>query len=96
MSRSSFAVKFKARVGTSAMDYLTRWRMLLAGDRLVSAGDPISLIAPSLGYESESAFGSAFKRVMGCSPRRYTRGDAPRFTTRPDGALTRNGSPAHP
>jgi AraC-like DNA-binding protein len=74
MSRSSFAVKFKATVGASAMDYLTRWRMLLAGDRLATSRDPISVIAPALGYESESAFSTAFKRVMACSPRRYARG----------------------
>jgi AraC-like DNA-binding protein len=74
MSRSSFALKFKAMVGTSPMDYLTRWRMLLAGDRLANARDPISAIALSLGYESESAFSTAFKRVMGCSPRQYSRG----------------------
>jgi AraC-like DNA-binding protein len=74
MSRSSFAVKFKATVGSSAMDYLTRWRMLLAGDRLASSRDPISVIAPALGYESESAFSTAFKRVMACSPRHYARG----------------------
>jgi AraC-like DNA-binding protein len=73
MSRSIFALRFKETVGTSAMEYLTRWRMLLAGDRLVSTGDPISVIAPSLGYESESAFSTAFKRVMGCSPRQYAR-----------------------
>ena len=73
MSRSSFALKFKATVGSSPMDYLTRWRMLLAGDRLASGHDPISVIAPSLGYESESAFSTAFKRVMGCSPRQYGR-----------------------
>jgi AraC-like DNA-binding protein len=73
MSRSSFAVKFKATVGASAMDYLTRWRMLLAGDRLATSRDPISVIAPSLGYESESAFSAAFRRVMACSPRRYAR-----------------------
>jgi AraC-like DNA-binding protein len=48
--------------------------MLLAGDRLASSGDPMSVIALSLGYESESAFGKAFKRVMGCSPRQYGRG----------------------
>jgi hypothetical protein len=28
----------------------------------------------SLGYELESAFSTAFKRVMGCSPRQYSRG----------------------
>ena len=55
------------------MDYLTRWRMLLAGDRLANGAEPLSAIALSLGYESESAFSTAFKRVMGCSPRRYAR-----------------------
>ena len=34
MSRSIFALQFKETVGTSPMEYLTRWRMLLAGDRL--------------------------------------------------------------
>jgi AraC-like DNA-binding protein len=71
MSRSTFALKFKERVGASPMDYLTRWRMLLAGDKLSNSNDPISVIARSLGYESESAFSTAFKRVMGCSPRQH-------------------------
>jgi AraC-like DNA-binding protein len=74
MSRSTFAFKFKETVGASPMEYLTRWRMLLAGDRLTNSGDPVSVIALSLGYESESAFSTAFKRVMGCSPRQYGRG----------------------
>ncbi|MET3897898.1 AraC-like DNA-binding protein [Devosia sp. UYZn731] len=73
MSRSSFALKFKQTVGTSPLDYLTRWRMLLAGDRLTHSGDPTAVIALSLGYESESAFSTAFKRVMGASPRHYGR-----------------------
>jgi AraC-like DNA-binding protein len=73
MSRSSFALKFKATVGVSPMDYLTRWRMLLAADRLTNSSDPTSVIAFSLGYESDSAFSTAFKRVMGCSPRQYGR-----------------------
>lgn len=77
MSRSTFALKFKATVGASPMDYLTRWRMLLAGDRLAGSSDPVSAIALSLGYESESAFSTAFKRVMGCSPRQHGRGRAP-------------------
>jgi AraC-like DNA-binding protein len=72
MSRSIFALKFKQKVGTSPMEYLTRWRMLLAGDKLANSADPVSVIALSLGYESESAFSTAFKRVMGCSPRQYS------------------------
>jgi hypothetical protein len=55
------------------MKYLTCWRMLLAGHRLTNSTDSISVIAFSLGYESESAFSTAFKRVMGRSPRRYSR-----------------------
>jgi AraC-like DNA-binding protein len=80
MSRSIFALRFKETVGATPMEYLTRWRMLLAGDRLKNSDDSISVIAFSLGYESESAFGKAFKRVMGCSPRQYSHrsGSTPR------------------
>ena len=44
--------------------------------RLAHSGEPVSVIALALGYESESAFSTAFKRVMGSSPRRYGRGRA--------------------
>jgi AraC-like DNA-binding protein len=76
MSRSTFALKFKRAVGASPMDYLTRWRMMVAADKLTNSGDSISMLAAALGYESESAFSTAFKRVMGCSPRHYGRGPA--------------------
>jgi AraC-like DNA-binding protein len=76
MSRSTLALKFKQTVGTSPMEYLTRWRMLLAGDRLVHSSQPVSTISQALGYESDSAFSTAFKRVMGCSPRQYVRDQA--------------------
>ena len=76
MSRTTFAVKFREMVGTPPMEYLTRWRMVRAGERLLTSKDAISDIALSLGYESESAFSTAFKRVMGCSPRKYGRGEA--------------------
>ncbi len=74
MSRSVFALKFKETVGTTPMEYLTRWRMLLAGEKLKNSDEPISAISASLGYESESAFGKAFRRIMGCSPRQHSRG----------------------
>ncbi|WP_274382277.1 helix-turn-helix domain-containing protein [Pseudoxanthomonas wuyuanensis] len=76
-------------MGTSPMEYVTRWRMLLAGDRLENTSDSVSAISLSLGYESESAFSTAFKRVMGTSPRQYAR----RPTPAPDGrAASLNGS----
>jgi AraC-like DNA-binding protein len=37
----------------------------------------LTTIAQSVGYGSESAFGLAFKKVMGCSPRQYGRGRSP-------------------
>ncbi len=73
MSRSLFAQRFKVTVGSSAMEYVTKWRMFKAAERLMDFHDPIAEIAPSLGYESESAFSAAFKRVLGCSPRQYAR-----------------------
>jgi AraC-like DNA-binding protein len=77
MSRSVFSLRFRETVGATPMEYLTRWRMLLAADRLKNSSDGLSAIAQSLGYESESAFGKAFRRVMGCSPRQYIRTTAP-------------------
>lgn len=71
MSRTAFAVKFKAMVGSSPIDYLTRWRMALAGESLSRGDETVATIAASLGYESESAFGTAFRRVFGYSPRQY-------------------------
>lgn len=73
MSRSVFAQRFKDTAGETPMDYLTRWRMLLAGERLENTDERLSVIAPAVGYESESAFATAFKRVMGCTPRDYSR-----------------------
>ncbi len=73
MSRSVFAQRFKERVGASPIEYLTEWRMRLAEDRLKGTKNSLSEISLSLGYESESAFSTAFKRVMGHSPRRHNR-----------------------
>ncbi|XWN30548.1 MAG: AraC family transcriptional regulator [Devosia sp.] len=70
MSRTAFAVRFRAIVGHSPMAHLTRWRMIVAADRLERSRETVATIAASVGYESESAFAAAFKRVMGNSPRR--------------------------
>lgn len=85
MSRSAFALKFRKTVGASPMDYLTRWRMLLAADMLANSTKPISVVALSVGYESESAFSTAFKRVMACSPRQYSRGQSSTASPRGEG-----------
>ena len=89
MSRSIFALRFRETVGTTPMEYLTRWRMLLAEHRLTSSDDPISVIAQSLGYESESAFSKAFRRIMSCSPRQSRRGQSSASPSYRSGEATR-------
>jgi AraC-like DNA-binding protein len=74
MSRSSFALRFKTLVGLAPLDYLLRWRMQLAGQALRSDDRSVSSIAFELGYTFESAFSTAFKRVMGCAPKQYRSG----------------------
>ncbi len=73
MSRTAFAQTFKRAVGESPIAYLARWRMTLAANRIQDKREPISSVAPSLGYQSESAFSAAFKRQWGSSPRQYLR-----------------------
>jgi AraC-like DNA-binding protein len=73
MSRTAFSLRFKEVVGKSPVEYLTRWRMLLAADKMLTSRDSISRISSSVGYESESAFTTAFKRVLGYPPREYRR-----------------------
>jgi AraC-like DNA-binding protein len=55
MSRTIFASRFKETVGSPVMVYLSRWRMLLAGDKLRNSHASVAAIALELGYESESA-----------------------------------------
>nr|WP_306228977.1 helix-turn-helix transcriptional regulator [Aurantimonas sp. CSK15Z-1] len=71
MSRSAFALRFRRSVGVAPLEYLTRWRMMRARHALRDASTSLADLAASLGYASESAFGNAFRRIHGCSPRRY-------------------------
>ncbi|MGI4813680.1 MAG: AraC family transcriptional regulator [Janthinobacterium lividum] len=73
MSRSNFALRFKELAGRPPLDYLLRWRMRLGAKALRASAEPISTISFALGYQSESAFSNAFKRVTGMAPRQYRR-----------------------
>ena len=70
MSRSVFAARFRAVVGMPPLGYLTGWRMRLATRALEEGSQPVAAIAATLGYASESAFSTAFKRVVGVAPQR--------------------------
>ena len=68
MSRSGFADRFRALVGTSPLDHLLRVRMHVAGRELRRGNATVSAIGAACGYTSDAAFSNAFKRVMGSSP----------------------------
>lgn len=78
MSRSVFAQRFREKVGETPITYLTRWRMMLAGEKLATTHLTLAQVALAVGYDSENAFSSAFKRVMGAAPRRYARSETAR------------------
>lgn len=68
MSRSALTLRFSRRVGRPPLDYLTRWRMILA-QRELARGRGVPEVAAAVGYASQSAFAHAFKRTMGHTPR---------------------------
>jgi AraC-like DNA-binding protein len=76
LSRSAFADRFTRMVGVPPMSYLTRWRMLLAGQRLRESSETIAQVAAAVGYESESTFSRAFTRELGLAPGAW-RGNIP-------------------
>jgi AraC-like DNA-binding protein len=73
VSRTTFAERFRTVAGMPPLTYLNQWRMLLARRALRDRGLPITALATELGYASDSAFSTAFKRVVGESPLRYRR-----------------------
>jgi AraC-like DNA-binding protein len=70
LSRSGFAARFKMRVGATPQSYLQRYRFSKAV-QLLQTDAKIYEIAQRVGYDSESSFSKAFKRLMGKSPGAY-------------------------
>jgi len=68
MSRSSFAERFRRRVGLSPLDYVTRWRMHRVRQELLQTSLPFATVAYRNGYASRTSCSHAFKQVFGYSP----------------------------
>jgi AraC-like DNA-binding protein len=73
VSRSAFASRFRAVVGMAPIDYLLNWRMALAKDALSRGTRSVGEIAFDIGFQSPSAFTTAFTRMVGCAPTRFAR-----------------------
>jgi AraC-like DNA-binding protein len=72
-SRSVLAERFAALVGSSPMQYLTQWRMLLASNLLCRSNAPLASIAQDVGYQTDTAFSRAFRREFGAPPAAWRR-----------------------
>ncbi|VFR43699.1 Transcriptional regulator, AraC family [plant metagenome] len=68
VSRSVFAQRFEATIGTPPLRYATELRMRLATQWLAQDSVSIEVAAERLGYTSQAAFSRAFKRVTGQPP----------------------------
>lgn len=76
LSRTVLHERFTALVGHPPMQYLARWRMQAAAALLARGGSKVAAIALEVGYDSESAFNRAFKRLVGVPPAAWRRGRA--------------------
>ena len=73
MSRAVFAEHFANTIGMPPMQYVLEWRMAVAKDLLRWDQLSVGEIALRIGYQSASAFTTAFTRTTGDSPRAYAR-----------------------
>jgi AraC-like DNA-binding protein len=74
-SRRTLERLFVAETGLSVGRWRTQARIQTAV-RLLSRGEPVTRVAVEVGYSTPSAFGAAFRDVLGTSPGRYLRGGA--------------------
>jgi len=63
LSRTTFSETFKSLSGWTPGQYLTWWRMQLAWS-LLKRGEKIAQVSSQVGYQSESSFSRAFKKIF--------------------------------
>lgn len=73
MSRATFAERFTRLVGMPPMEYLVEWRIAIAKDVLRRERTSLAEVAERIGYQSASAFSTAFTRHAGCPPSAFAR-----------------------
>ena len=76
LSKSLLMERFVHFVGVPPIQYLAKWRMQLAAERLRATTESLAEIAEYIGYGSESAFSRAFKRMVGMAPASFRKAPA--------------------
>jgi AraC-like DNA-binding protein len=87
-SRSVLAERFQQLVGSSPIQYLTRWRMLVASNLLSRSNASMSRIAEAVGYQTDTAFSRAFRREFGAPPAAWRRRRAAQHPETPSAGLS--------
>ncbi len=73
MSRSAFSNRFSELANMTPLQYVSFVRMQQAAHKLREENQSLLAIAESVGYQSEAAFSSAFKKQFECRPGEYRR-----------------------
>jgi AraC family transcriptional regulator len=73
LSRSHFCTAFRQATGRTPHEWLTRFRLERARELLCDPKNRITDIALAVGYQTASAFTSAFRRHTGATPSGYRR-----------------------
>jgi AraC-like DNA-binding protein len=73
LSRTRLVERFGHFLDEPPIAYLTRWRLKLGAEILLSTDDSIAEVAEAVGYGSEAAFNRAFRREFDCPPARFRR-----------------------
>ncbi len=73
VSRAVFADRFTRTMGMPPMQYLLEWRVAVAKGLLRAETLSVAQLAQRVGYQSPTAFTTAFTRVAGCTPTEFSR-----------------------
>ncbi|WP_293746945.1 AraC family transcriptional regulator [uncultured Paraglaciecola sp.] len=68
LSRAGFSNLFKSVLNQTPIDYVTQWRMCVAYRMLADEKSTTLETAIAVGYDNESSFSKAFKRILGVNP----------------------------
>ncbi|MBE0613284.1 MAG: AraC family transcriptional regulator [Burkholderiales bacterium] len=73
LSRSALYERFVQYLGMPPIQYLANWRIQLGARWLRESNRTVATIAQEVGYDSESAFSRAFRRLVGMPPAAWRR-----------------------
>jgi len=76
LSRFQFSRSFHTVFGITFREYLLRYRIRAACERLVAADMPVTEIAFAVGFHDGSYFARMFRRYTGVLPSQYARAHA--------------------